>query len=163
MHGPRFAFLAWGVRRLIQIARRGQSLPKGGVVRHGKIGPPMTLWVKLRHGADVCCKTAFPPKAEVRPRSCYVENVTKPAVSNRSKAALIRSPRRRGRAAWAARRARARGRQIDDEIELGRLYHRQIGGLLAFQDATGIDTNLAIGFGDAGPVAHQAAGFGVPA
>jgi hypothetical protein len=38
-HGPRFAFLAWG--RLIQIARRGQSLPKGGVVRHGKIGPPI--------------------------------------------------------------------------------------------------------------------------
>jgi len=58
---------------------------------------------------------------------------------------------------------RAGGRQIDDEIELGRLYHRQIGGLLAFQDASGIDTNLAIGFGDAGPVADQAAGFGVPA
>src|SRR5215467_548621 len=55
------------------------------------------------------------------------------------------------------------GRQIDDEIELGRLYHRQVGGLLAFQDTTGIDTNLPIGFGDAGPVAHQAAGFGVPA
>src|ERR1700745_4120449 len=53
---------------------------------------------------------------------------------------------------------RAGGRQIDDEIELGRLYHRQIGGLLAFQDASGIDTNLAIGFGDAGPVADQAAG-----
>src|SRR5262249_32279527 len=31
--------------------------------------------VKLRHGGDVRCKTAFPPKAEVRPRSCYVANV----------------------------------------------------------------------------------------
>jgi hypothetical protein len=29
----------------MQIARRGQSLPNGRVVRHSKIGPPMTLWV----------------------------------------------------------------------------------------------------------------------
>jgi hypothetical protein len=29
-------------RRLMQIARRGQSLPKGSVVRHSKIAPPMT-------------------------------------------------------------------------------------------------------------------------
>src|ERR1700747_453926 len=27
---------------------------------------------KLRHGGDVRCKTAFPPKAHVPPRSCYV-------------------------------------------------------------------------------------------
>jgi hypothetical protein len=36
---------AMKLRRLMQIARRGQSLPKGSVVRHSKIGPPMTLWV----------------------------------------------------------------------------------------------------------------------
>jgi hypothetical protein len=30
------------LRRLIQIARRGQSLPKGTVLRHSKIAPPMT-------------------------------------------------------------------------------------------------------------------------
>jgi hypothetical protein len=30
------------LRRLMQIARRGQSLPKRSVVRHSKIGPRMT-------------------------------------------------------------------------------------------------------------------------
>ena len=30
------------------------------------------------------------------------------------------------------------GRQIDDELELGRLHHRQIGGLGAFEDAAGV-------------------------
>jgi hypothetical protein len=31
--------------------------------------------VKLRHGGDVRCTTALPPKAEVHPRSCYVAQV----------------------------------------------------------------------------------------
>jgi hypothetical protein len=30
-------------RRLMQIARRGQSLPKGSVVSHSKIALPMTI------------------------------------------------------------------------------------------------------------------------
>ena len=58
---------------------------------------------------------------------------------------------------------RAGGGQIDDEIELGRLYHGKSAGLGALENVTGIDTDLAIGFGDVGPVAHQAAGFGVRA
>jgi hypothetical protein len=33
------------LRRLMQIARRGQSLPKGSVVRHSKIASSATLWV----------------------------------------------------------------------------------------------------------------------
>src|SRR5262245_58087495 len=36
------------------------------------------LGVKLRHGGDVRCKTAFPPKAEVHRRSCYVARVPFP-------------------------------------------------------------------------------------
>src|SRR5262249_11219376 len=36
---------AMKLRRLMQIARRGQSLPKGSVVRHSKIRPLMTRWV----------------------------------------------------------------------------------------------------------------------
>ena len=39
------------LRRLMPIASRGQSLPKGSVVRHSKIAPRMTLWVK--NGADI--------------------------------------------------------------------------------------------------------------
>src|SRR5262245_21202693 len=35
------------------------------------------LRVKLRHGSDVRCKTAFHPKAEVHPLSCYVAQVPK--------------------------------------------------------------------------------------
>jgi hypothetical protein len=31
--------------------------------------------VKFRHCSDVRCKTAFPPKAEVHPRSRYVAKV----------------------------------------------------------------------------------------
>ena len=35
------------LRRLSKIALENKSLPKGSVVRHSKIGPPMTLWVIL--------------------------------------------------------------------------------------------------------------------
>jgi len=37
-------------------------------------------------------------------------------------------------------RARAR----DHELEFGRLYHRQISGILAFEDAANIDAGLPI-------------------
>ena len=33
------------LRRLMQVARRGRSLPKGNVVRHSKIGREMQRWV----------------------------------------------------------------------------------------------------------------------
>jgi len=37
---------------------------------------PKAVWgVKLGHRPDVRCKTAFPPKAEVHRRSCYVARV----------------------------------------------------------------------------------------
>ena len=51
------------------------------------------------------------------------------------------------------------GLQIDDELESGGLLHRQIGGLGAFDDATGIAANSAINVGEVGSVAHQAADF----
>jgi len=35
------------LRRLMQNCPSRTSLPKGSVVRHSKIGPPMTLWVIL--------------------------------------------------------------------------------------------------------------------
>ena len=40
---------AMKLRRLMQIARRGQSLPKRSVVRHSKIGPPMSQMGHSRH------------------------------------------------------------------------------------------------------------------
>jgi hypothetical protein len=52
------------------------------------------------------------------------------------------------------------GRQIDDQLELARLHDRQISGLSALEDATGIDTDLTIGIRNAGSVARQATGRG---
>ena len=34
------------------------------------------------------------------------------------------------------------GLEVDDELELGRLLHRQVGGLLALENAVGVDTRL---------------------
>ena len=37
--------------------------------------------------------------------------------------------------------------QVDDELELGRLLDRQVGRLLALEDPSGVDADLAIGAG----------------
>src|SRR6516164_1997405 len=50
------------------------------------------------------------------------------------------------------------GFQIDHELELRRQDNRQITRLLAFEDASGINAGLTVCIGNAGPVAHQAAG-----
>ena len=38
------------------------------------------------------------------------------------------------------------GLEVDHQLELGRLHHRQIGWLLALENAPGVEANLAIGF-----------------
>src|SRR5215813_12484081 len=55
----------------------------------------------------------------------------------------------------------AGGRQIDDELELGRLHDRQIRGLGALEDATHIDADLTIRIPNVGSIAHQPAGFSI--
>ena len=52
------------------------------------------------------------------------------------------------------------GLEIDDQLELGRLHDRQVGRLLALEDAADIDADLTIRIRDVGSVAHQSAGFG---
>src|SRR5262245_28524896 len=54
---------------------------------------------------------------------------------------------------------RLRGLQVDDELELGRLQYRQLGGLAALEDDAGINADLTEHVCDAGAVAHQQAGF----
>ena len=49
------------------------------------------------------------------------------------------------------------GLQVDYQFELGRLQNRQVGGLLAFEDATRVDAHLAIQFGRARSIAYKAA------
>ena len=53
-----------------------------------------------------------------------------------------------------------RGLEVDHELELGRLHDRQVGWLLALENTPGVEADLAIGVGDAGPVAHQTASHG---
>src|SRR5215216_97857 len=52
------------------------------------------------------------------------------------------------------------GLGVDDELELARLHDRQVCGLGARQNATGIGANLTPSICNIGPVAHQPARFG---
>ena len=56
---------------------------------------------------------------------------------------------------------RPRRLQVDDELELGRLHDRQVGGLGALEDAAGIDADLTKRVCEVGSVAHQPAGCDV--
>src|SRR5262245_5663963 len=47
--------------------------------------------------------------------------------------------------------------QVDDELEFGRLHHRQVEGLRTFEDFAGIDAHLTKRFREIGSVAHQPA------
>jgi hypothetical protein len=49
--------------------------------------------------------------------------------------------------------------EVDDEFELGRLKHRQIGGFRAAEDATRVDAYLPKHVGAVSCVAHQATGL----
>ena len=70
---------------------------------------------------------------------------------------FIRSPRRRGRAAgWHFDAERLSGLEVDDQLELCRLHHRQVGGLLALKNAASVDAGLPITVKKIGAVAHQA-------
>jgi hypothetical protein len=44
--------------------------------------------------------------------------------------------------------------QVDDQLELGGALNGQIAGLLAFEDAAGIDAGLAMGVELARTIAH---------
>ena len=47
--------------------------------------------------------------------------------------------------------------QVDDQLELGCLHHRKVGGLFAFENSTGIQAGLPIHVADARTIAHKAA------
>src|SRR5215207_11274049 len=51
------------------------------------------------------------------------------------------------------------GLQIDDQLELGRLLNRQVGGLGTLEDPTDVEARQAVSPRDAGPVTDQAAKF----
>ena len=48
--------------------------------------------------------------------------------------------------------------KVDDELEFGRLQHRQVGGFGPLKNATGIDADLTKSVPEVGSVAHQPTG-----
>jgi hypothetical protein len=59
-----------------------------------------------------------------------------------------------------AQAERLRGRCVDDQFVFSRLQYRQVGWLLALEDAAGVNANLAKCIRKAGAIAHEAAGRG---
>src|SRR5215469_8208424 len=51
------------------------------------------------------------------------------------------------------------GLGVDDQLELGRLYDRQVRGFGALEDATGINADLTIHIHNVASVGHQPAGL----
>jgi hypothetical protein len=50
------------------------------------------------------------------------------------------------------------GLEVDDQLEFGRLHHRQVGWHGAFENPTSVVADLPICIGNAGTITHQAAG-----
>src|SRR6516164_747891 len=48
--------------------------------------------------------------------------------------------------------------EVNYELELSHLHHRQVGRLLALENAANVKAHQSVHLGDAGPIAHQAAG-----
>ena len=71
---------------------------------------------------------------------------------------FIRSPRRRGRAAWRHFEAeRFGGLEVDHQLVFGRRLHRQVGRLLALEDAIDVAGREAVLVDDIRPIGDQAA------
>ena len=91
------------------------------------------------------------PRAATRRRAAEQRDELAPPHSITSSA--IESSARRHSMPSALRRF-----QVDDELEFGRLQHRQVGRLGALEDVAGIDADLMKHIREVGAVAHQAAG-----
>ena len=111
-------------------------------------------FVPLADMADYSAMSALPPIADMDRASSDVRFVPIADI-----APLIRSPRRRGRARLRHVEAeRLGGLEIDDELVLGRRLHRQVGRLLALQDAIDIAGGAPVLVDEIRPVGDQAAG-----
>src|SRR5262249_7535313 len=75
---------------------------------------------------------------------------------------FIQSPRRRLEQRRRHVETERFGRfEIDGQLQVGRLQHRQLGWLGAAENPTGVDASLPVSFGDTRSVAHQAASVDV--
>ena len=61
---------------------------------------------------------------------------------------------------WNLEAKRPGGVEVDDQIEFGRLYDRQVSRLLAFENAAYIDAGLLIHSDNVRPITRQPADLG---
>src|SRR5262249_7432327 len=59
---------------------------------------------------------------------------------------------------WECDAKRPCGIEVDNQLDLYGLLHREVGRRFAFEDAADIDGGLSICFRNIGPITHQAAG-----
>ena len=85
---------SWGIPQG-QRSRAKYSRSSGPCIA-AKAGRSFPVGVKPGHGGDVCYMTALPPKADVRPRSCYVAEVPFRTHALQFAATSARSPKRQG-------------------------------------------------------------------
>src|SRR5262245_34788432 len=99
------------------------------------------------------------PRKRTKSRPCwYVRFVPQAVVSIRSKAALFDHRVGAGEERWwHVKTERLSCFQIDHQLVLGRRLHRQVGGLLALEDAVDVAGGAADLVRKIGPIGDQAA------
>src|SRR5262245_25032652 len=104
--------------------------------------------------SDVRRMSALPPKADIgtQPRNvCFVETY-----ASQQNVSLFDNLVGLGGKTWRHLNAeRPGGLEVDDELKIARLHHRQVSGLLALENPSGVNTDLAIAISEIGAVAHQ--------
>src|SRR5438552_9048892 len=102
--------------------------------------------------------SALPPKADIRPRDqdvCFGPTTDSCSAAKRplfdhlvgARKQLIGHDKAKGSCSF----------RIDDQLEFGRLYDRQVGRLGALENFSGVDACLTIAIGNAGSIAYETA------
>src|SRR5262249_31896584 len=142
-------------RRLMQLPVEGQAYQRAALCVTAKLAAKCSdgSIASHRQAGGIGAMSALLRKRPVAIDMQIGRLVPKAAVSNRSKAALLfdhligggKERRRYGEPEHAG------GFGVDDEFELRRLYHGQVRGLRALENATYIAAELTIGVNDIGP------------
>src|SRR5262245_19276242 len=111
--------------------------------------------VRFGSKADICSMSALPPEADMCGAAAHV------CFGPKADMALLLFDHfiRDGDYAWRHLNAeQPRRLKVQDELEFGRLQHRQVSRLGPLKDATGIEADLTKSIPDVGSVAHQPTG-----
>jgi hypothetical protein len=116
-------------------------------------------WRIARHDVPApAILTALPPKAEAHPRSCYVAEVPFATECTAAKASLFDHLVGAAEDRWRhSQTERLGGLEVEHQLILSRHLHRQIGRLLALENAIDVSCRAPVGIDRVGPVGDQAA------